>query len=65
MLNANGIRSADVFLIRALEKIIGDKEMKKSQNSQLKKQCEQALSIITIYYSNNHSNTNLHFFQFR
>ncbi|CAF0723278.1 unnamed protein product [Brachionus calyciflorus] len=42
--NSSGIRSADVFLIRALEKIISDKEVKKSQNSQLKKQCESALS---------------------
>ena len=36
-------KSADMFLIRALEKIIGDKEVKKSQNSQLKKACEIAL----------------------
>lgn len=42
--NSNGTHSANVFLIRALEKILGDKEMKKTHNNQLKKQCETALS---------------------
>ena len=33
----------DMFLRRALEKILNDKETKKSYNSQLKKACEVAL----------------------
>ncbi len=33
-----------VFLIRALEKIVGDKETKRAQHQQLKKACEEALS---------------------
>lgn len=37
------VKSADMFLLRALEKILIDKEVKKSQNSQLKKACEVAL----------------------
>lgn len=45
--NSNGIRPADMFLTRALEKIISDKEIKKSHNSQLKKQCEATLSKFT------------------
>lgn len=39
-------RSADMFLVRGLEKIISDKECKKSSNSQLKKACEIALGIV-------------------
>jgi brefeldin A-inhibited guanine nucleotide-exchange protein len=40
----NTTRSADMFLTRALEKILADKEIKKTQNAQLKKQCENVLS---------------------
>lgn len=47
--NSNGTHSANVFLIRALEKIIGDKEMKKTHNNQLRKQCETALSKKKIF----------------
>jgi hypothetical protein len=36
-------KSADMFLMRALEKILADKELKRSQHSQLKKACESAL----------------------
>ncbi len=32
-----------MFLMRALEKILADKELKRSQHSQLKKACESAL----------------------
>ena len=39
-----GVRPADMFLTRALEKMLADKEMKKSHSSQLKKQCEQTLN---------------------
>lgn len=51
-----GIRPADMFLTRALEKMLADKEIKKSQNSQLKKQFELALSnfvflvVVVILY---------------
>ena len=41
---SSNIRPADMFLTRALEKMLADKEMRKSANSQLKKQCEVALS---------------------
>ena len=44
----NTAKSADMFLVRALEKIISDKEVKKSQNSQLKKACEIALGKIEL-----------------
>ena len=37
----------DMFLRRALEKILNDKETKKSYNSQLKKACEVALGEYT------------------
>lgn len=50
-INLNGTHSANVFLIRALEKIIGDKEMKKSSNNQLRKQCESALSNGIFLYN--------------
>ena len=33
-----------VFLIRALEKILADKETKRNQHQQLRKACEEALS---------------------
>jgi brefeldin A-inhibited guanine nucleotide-exchange protein len=39
-----GVRPADMFLTRALEKMLSDKEMKKSQSAQLKKQCETTLN---------------------
>jgi brefeldin A-inhibited guanine nucleotide-exchange protein len=38
-----GTRPHDMFLTRALEKILSDKEIKKSYHSQLKKACEVAL----------------------
>ena len=43
MTGTTTVKSADMFLVRALEKIISEKEVKKSQNSQLKKACEIAL----------------------
>ena len=33
----------EMFLIRALEKILSDKEIKRTHHSQLKKTCEVAL----------------------
>jgi brefeldin A-inhibited guanine nucleotide-exchange protein len=40
----NLVRSADMFLTRALEKMLADKEMKKSTSAHLKKQCETFLN---------------------
>lgn len=34
----------NVFLTRALEKILADRETKRSQHTQLRKACEEALS---------------------
>lgn len=39
---------ADMFIIKALEKILGDRDIKKSYNSQLKKACEDAMSKFAI-----------------
>ena len=36
-------RAKEMFLQRALEKILADKEIKKTSHSQLKKACEVAL----------------------
>jgi brefeldin A-inhibited guanine nucleotide-exchange protein len=44
MANNSGTRTANMFLTRALEKILSDKELKKSTSGQLKKQCELALN---------------------
>jgi brefeldin A-inhibited guanine nucleotide-exchange protein len=38
-----GNRPNEMFLTRALEKILSDKEIKKTHHSQLKKACEVAL----------------------
>lgn len=39
---------ADMFLTRALEKMLADKEMKKQSSTQLKKHCDSLLSILLI-----------------
>ena len=44
----SNIRSADMFLTRALEKLLTDKEIKKSNNAQLKKQIETLLGEIFL-----------------
>ena len=36
-----------MFLQRALEKILADKEIKKSYNSEIKQECEEKLSMFT------------------
>lgn len=36
-------KTKEMFIIRALEKILSDKEIKRSYHSQLKKACEVAL----------------------
>ena len=35
---------AEMFIIKALEKILSDREIKKSYNSKIKKCCEETLS---------------------
>lgn len=49
-----GKKTKNMFLTRALEKILADKEVKKAHHSQLRKACEVALgklwSFIHIYY---------------
>ena len=42
MASGNG---KNVFLIRALEKILSDRETKRSQHASLRKACESALSM--------------------
>ena len=42
--NYGNIMPADMFLTRALEKMLSDKEMKKQSSSQLKKHCDSLLS---------------------
>ena len=37
----------DMFLKRALEKLLNEKDIKKSQYQQLKRACETALSSVT------------------
>lgn len=37
------IKTKEMFIIRALEKILADKEIKRSHHSQLKRACEVAL----------------------
>lgn len=39
-------KTKEMFIVRALEKILGDKDIKRSHHSQLKKACDTALSNI-------------------
>ena len=48
-------KTESVFLTRALEKILHDKETKKTQHTQLRKACEEALSkgfscVVNVLY---------------
>lgn len=45
-------KTREMFIIRALEKILNDKEIKRSHHSQLKKACEAALEEIRKELSN-------------
>lgn len=36
-------KTKEMFIVRALERILGDKDIKKSHHSQLKRACEVAL----------------------
>jgi len=38
----------EMFIIKALEKILADREIKKSYNSQIKKACESALGSFSF-----------------
>ena len=44
-------RAKEMFLTRALEKILADKEIKKASHSQLKKACEVALGEVILLSS--------------
>lgn len=37
------LKTKEMFIVRALEKILADKDIKRSHHSQLKKSCEVAL----------------------
>lgn len=44
-----GKKTKNMFLTRALEKILADKEVKKAHHSQLRKACEVALGKSDIF----------------
>jgi 3-methyladenine DNA glycosylase AlkC len=44
-ININLNNCKEMFITRALQKILNDKEIKKSHNSQVRKSCESALGI--------------------
>uniref|UniRef100_A0A8C2HP80 ADP-ribosylation factor guanine nucleotide-exchange factor 2 (brefeldin A-inhibited) n=1 Tax=Cyprinus carpio TaxID=7962 RepID=A0A8C2HP80_CYPCA len=48
-----------MFLSRALEKILADKEVKRSQHSQLRKACQVALGELLLFITSQASNTPL------
>lgn len=39
----NSRKTKEMFIVRALEKILGDKDIKRSHHSKLKKACDKAL----------------------
>lgn len=43
-----GGRTKEMFIVRALEKILSDKDIKRSQHSQLKKACDTALGMNSL-----------------
>jgi brefeldin A-inhibited guanine nucleotide-exchange protein len=45
--NTSLIDNNDMFLKRALEKLLNEKDIKKSQYQQLKRACETALASVT------------------
>lgn len=44
-------KTKEMFIVRALEKILGDKDIKKSHHSQLKRACEVALGKKNCLFS--------------
>lgn len=53
MMKSNS-KTKEMFIIRALEKILNDKEIKRSHHSQLKKACEAALGKVPFLYKLNY-----------
>lgn len=45
-----GKKTKNMFLTRALEKILADKEVKKAHHSQLRKACEVALGKFASHF---------------
>uniref|UniRef100_A0A9R1SNT3 ADP-ribosylation factor guanine nucleotide-exchange factor 2 (brefeldin A-inhibited) n=2 Tax=Cyprinus carpio TaxID=7962 RepID=A0A9R1SNT3_CYPCA len=52
-------KTDSMFLSRALEKILADKEVKRSQHSQLRKACQVALGELLLFITSQASNTPL------
>lgn len=46
MLSTNSTKTKEMFIVRALEKILADKDIRRSHHSQLKKSCDSALEQI-------------------
>lgn len=44
-------KTKEMFILRALEKILNDKEIKRSHHSQLKKACEAALGMNKLQHT--------------
>lgn len=42
----NSNKTKEMFIVRALEKILGDKDIKRSHHLQLKRACDLALGIL-------------------
>lgn len=58
---AENSKTKSMFLSRALEKILSDKEVKRSQHSQLRKACQVALGecvcfcvLVSMFYAELH-----------
>lgn len=45
------LKTKEMFIVRALEKILADKDIKRSYHSQLKKSCEVALGKAILTHS--------------
>lgn len=43
-------KTKEMFILRALEKILADKDIKKSHHSQLKRACEVALGELLLHF---------------
>ena len=43
-------KGKEMFIVRALERILADKDIKRSHHSQLKKACEVALGKFFYYF---------------
>lgn len=44
----SSLKTKEMFILRALEKILNDKEIRRSNHSQLKRACEAALGKRTF-----------------